>query len=455
MNRRLSHWGLLLGVALPLLASIGCGDHGAGPDPRWTSTHFWYYAEPDDPAPCASVTDLLERHFAVMQAYLGFDWPAGQMIQYNKFRDGTAFRASATCQTGTVACLSEGRVESTIAFDQHELIHAYLAPSGRPPALFEEGVAMALSWQIMTCNALTNPAPPALSWADAILLGDPNTNGGIYLSGARLVGHLLRRYDPSLFVRLYRALPRTTTPEIVSNQMMELYGKSGDELWAEAISDPGCVTVWPCARDPLPLDGNEAHLAASCAGIDHDQRTVDLSTQSNVLLSTNADPQLSLLACDPDAPAPPSFLFPTSNAPLLTGLINLGPGKYFLDFYNYPTDIALSIPDGPPAGPDCAALQPLPLPANQLAIHVASPVASPVYSPVSSNDWFVAFHIGSPARTLAISNGATTDLMLCPSCDFSLSNCTALPKATPFIDLVLEQDVYVRLRGTELEVTDP
>ncbi len=382
-----------------------------------------------------------------MQSYLGFDWPASKTVDYNKFRDASAFRTSSNCEAHQVACESAGTVQSTNTFDQHELIHAYLSSSGRPPALFEEGVAVVLTWQSMLCTALTNPAAPDLSWADAIRIGDPNTDGRIYLSGARLVGHLLRRYDPRLFMSLYRALPRTATPDMASGQMMSLYGKSGDELWAEAIADPGCVPIWPCARDALPLDGSAAHLAASCSGIDHDQRTFRLTATSDLLLSANADPQLELFACDPDAPPPPISFFPIWDGPQRSALMNLGPGNYFLDFFNYPTDLALSIPDGSPAGTDCTALRPLPLSSSQYPIQVTSPL--------SAGDWFVAFQIGSPARTLTVSNDETTDLLLCPSCDFTAATCTAIPKAMLALDVDLEQVVYARLSGPDMKIALP
>jgi len=452
VDRPVVRWSALwiLAAVFALSAVLGCGGSAAGPDPRWTSAHFRYFADSDDPGPCSSVTDLLEQHFAAMQSYLGFDWPASKTVDYDKFRDANAFRTNSTCQAPQVACESAGTVQSTITFDEHELIHAYLSPSGRAPALFEEGVAVVLTWRSMVCNTPANAAAPELSWADAIRIGDPNTDGRIYLSGARLVAHLLRRYDPHLFMRLYRALPRTATPELVSDQMMSIYGKSGDELWANAVADAvanaDCVPAWPCARDALPLDGSAAHLAASCAGIDHDQRTFRLTATSNLFLSATAD-TLELFACDPDAPPPPVSFFPIWDGPERSGLINLGPGNYFLDFFNYPTDLALSIPDGSPTGTDCAALQPLPLSPSQYPIQVTSPL--------SSGDWFVAFQIGSPARMLTVSNDETTDLLLCPSCDFTSASCRAIPKAMPWLDVDLEQVVYARMRGRDMKIALP
>ena len=154
---RWARWHMDLGAGFALSSALGCGGSAAGPDPRWTSTHFRYFADSDDPSPCASVTDLLEQHFSVMQSYLGFDWPATKTVDYDKFRDANAFRTNSTCQAPQVACESAGTVQSTSTFDQHELIHAYLSPSGRPPALFEEGIAVVLTWESMVCTALDRP----------------------------------------------------------------------------------------------------------------------------------------------------------------------------------------------------------------------------------------------------------------------------------------------------------
>jgi len=438
-------------VGFALSAALGCAGSLDPPDPRWSSAHFQYFADADDPAPCSGVTDLLERHFAFMQSYLGFDWPAGKKVDYKKFRDKSAFQAHSTCDARTVACESDGTVQSTIDFDEHELIHAYLSPGGRAPALFEEGVAVALTWLSMSCLGTESPRDVELSWADAIRIGDAYVDGRIYFSGARLVAHLLRQYDPHLFTRLYQSLPRTATPQMVSDQMMSIYGKSGDELWAETVADTvpyaGCVPAWACARDALPLDGSPAHLEAACPGIDFDQRALHLTTNNNLFLSPTADPQLSLFACDAGAPPPPSILFPIPDGPDLSALINLGPGNYFLQFYNVPTDLSLSIPAAPPAGTDCATLQPLPLSSTQLPIRVASPI--------SSGDWYVAFQLGSPARTLTVDDQETTDLMLCPTCDFTSASCTAIPKTMQALDVDLEQVVYARMRGPTMEIHPP
>ena len=201
----MSGWGRLIAhlvLASALLAAVGCVDTEAPPTPRWTSTHFLYYAEPDDPDPCEAIMDRLEHHFAVMQAFFRFDWSAGATIRYDKYRDQASFEADANCGATAAACESYGTVKSTIAFDQHELIHAYLTPGGRAPVLLEEGVAVVLTWQNMICDSISDPTPPELSWADAVRVVDPAVDTRVYLAGARLVGHLLRRYDPALFMRL-------------------------------------------------------------------------------------------------------------------------------------------------------------------------------------------------------------------------------------------------------------
>ena len=411
--------------------------------PRWTSTHFLYYAESDDPDPCEAIMDRLEQHFAVMQAFFGFDWSAGATIRYDKYRDQASFEAGANCGATAAACESYGTVKSTIAFDQHELIHAYLTPGGRAPVLLEEGVAVVLTWQNMICDAISDPTPPELSWADAVRVVDPAVDTRVYLAGARLVGHLLRRYDPALFMRLYRAFPGNTTPEMFDAQMTSIYGKSADAMWAEAVPDAGCVSTWPCAQAPVPLDGSTTHLDTSCPGLAHLERTLDVTAPGNVVFSANADPSLLLYSCSPDPFAESADIFSSSDAPQKEAVFNLGSGKYLLQYSNSAADIAATVPAVSAAGAECAALKPLPVPSNQLALHLVAPV-------LSGGDWFVALGFGSPSRTMTILNDSTDDAVVCPSCDFTSSACTTLTQSMFEMDLPFEGDVYVRLRGALL-----
>ena len=56
---------------------------------------------------------------------------------------------------------------------------------------------------------------------------------------------------------------------------------------------------------------------------------------------------------------------------------------------------------------------------------------------------------------LTVSNDETTDLLLCPSCDFTSASCRAIPKAMPWLDVDLEQVVYARMRGRDMKIALP
>ena len=139
------------GVGAPCRGrSLRAGHRGAtdaAAEPRRT---FSTTPSPDDPDPCEeTIMDRLEHHFAVMQAFFGFDLVRGRgTIRYDKYRDQASFEAGANC--GATACARlpnpTGTVKSTIAFDQHELDpRVSHASGGRAPVLLEEGVAVVLT----------------------------------------------------------------------------------------------------------------------------------------------------------------------------------------------------------------------------------------------------------------------------------------------------------------------
>jgi hypothetical protein len=59
-------------------------------DRLWESTHFRYHTRTNDPEPCEAVIVQLERHFELLQGYLGFSWPNGRKVDYYKFLDQAA-----------------------------------------------------------------------------------------------------------------------------------------------------------------------------------------------------------------------------------------------------------------------------------------------------------------------------------------------------------------------------
>jgi hypothetical protein len=246
---------------------IGCG--GGGPSlpsgQTWTSTHFVYAARAGDAGACDGVADRLEAHFALLNAYLGLTWPGGA-IRYYKYQDGADLGAHSDCAALAVGCSNDHVVQSPLALDGHELVHVYVRHLGRPPAMFEEGLAEALSPRGRVFSA------PTQSWRD--VLGTPALAGGVpppiaYWGGAWFVSYLLRQQGPASFVALYSALAQDADEAAVAGAFQQVYGAALDDVWQQAqSSDPAeeGVPLWECAADTIVLGGAAADLSDRCDG---------------------------------------------------------------------------------------------------------------------------------------------------------------------------------------------
>jgi hypothetical protein len=107
-------------------------------DARWTSQHFTYHARAGDDV-CPGIVDELERHFTVMQAGLGFSWPEDEAIDYYKYLDQSDLERAGACLPEAGGCAGDGQVHAWAPLEPHELVHAYLRPSGHPPPLLVVG----------------------------------------------------------------------------------------------------------------------------------------------------------------------------------------------------------------------------------------------------------------------------------------------------------------------------
>jgi hypothetical protein len=249
------------------VASVGCS-HGGFSLPSgqsWSSAHFAYSARVEDGGVCAGVVDQLEAHFAVVNDYLGLTWP-GEVIDYYKYVDAADFASHSDCPPQAIACSSERNVESPLILDGHELVHVYVRHLGRPPPMFEEGLAEAL-----TPRGRVFPAPPTETWRD--VLDTPPLPGGVpapiaYWAGAWLTSYLLRTYGPALFVALYSSLPRDADETTVATTFQQVYGAALDDVWdqgrQEAPLEQG-EPIWECGAPAVSL-GAAADLGDRCDG---------------------------------------------------------------------------------------------------------------------------------------------------------------------------------------------
>jgi hypothetical protein len=253
-------------VVIAAVTLVGCGGDGSSPPfgQTWSSPHFAYAARTQDSTVCGGVVDRLEEHFALVNAYLGVDWP-DRVIPYYKYMDEDDLDSHSTCPRDGTACTNRGVVHSALVLDGHELIHAYMDHIGRPPSMFQEGLAEALS-----PRGNLFPAP-SQTWRE--VLAASATNGVparvAYTGGAWLVSYLLRTFGPARFVSLYSALPPDADEVAVAAAFQQSYGKSLDDVWAAALSSGPLaqgVPIWECASAPVGLGSAPAQLAEQCDG---------------------------------------------------------------------------------------------------------------------------------------------------------------------------------------------
>ena len=313
---------------------LGCVDEPRPPDadfPKdqiWTSEHFRYAARAGDTEVCGGVVDQLEAHLQAINSYLGLDWKWGT-ITYYKFRDLEDFQSSGFCSSVSVGCVQQPFVFTTEVLDGHELIHVYMGPVGRPPIMFEEGVAEALSPE-----GRSMPAPMPSSgwtWRDNLAAPQYNTDGSLnlvnYYYGGWFVTYLLRKYGPAAFVAFYGAVGRNDSADEVARQFRVVYGLDLDAVWSEAQTTvplfPG-VPVWECASaTPMILGGDAAPVTGTCDGHGPFAR-LDLASPTTFTWTDDSIPNFGITSCSPDG-GPYTWIFDTYYS---VGAVALPAGGY-------------------------------------------------------------------------------------------------------------------------------
>jgi hypothetical protein len=410
--RRHARW---LALLVPL-AWTACGGENLPSDLRFQTTHFDYLTRATDDTICPDLAGPLEDHFAALQSYLGFGWPAGRKVRYDKFADAADFAANNTCPAGSGGCTSQqSAVESRSGLDTHELVHAYLFPTGYPPRVLVEGVAVALS-----CTSAAYAQKPAETWdqlaGDMFSAGDTVT---VYQDGAWLVGYLLDQFGPQPFMTLYATAPGNADAATLDAAFRSVYGQSLADIWAAALEDlqPRNVCVWQCSRPPIALDGAPFDTTGVC-GTDS-ERPFTLTAESVVSFSTTgADIQLG--PCG-QTESPAGGLNGAAPGGVLA-LYDLPAGSYYLEHNPLPGTIT--------AGIDPAALSPSCANATDVATLDAAAVIS-VSVPSSQPSWFLPLRAPladgrAPAFQPLNSNGSAE---ICTACD--LTSCTAANRDLP------------------------
>jgi hypothetical protein len=319
-------------------------------DVLWESDHFRYHSRSGEVAACERVTEQLERHFATVREYLGFPWPARSKVDYYKFRDQNDYERESACPESGSSCVRDGVVLTASVLQHHELIHAYLARVGLPPAFFTEGVAVALA-----CRHpfRIDPRP----WRDVVAVPFGNTRA--FLEGPWFVAYLLRRYGPEPFLMLYASLPTDASAERIAATFATVYEVSLDSAWEDAEragKGVACLFLWECAGPPLTTDGTEHSIGQACDASDG-YRTFELAAPQDLVMTGSSYPIGAPVSCDV-APARP---FSDDPSLWVANVSHYTAGRYFVGASDVPSSVSLRPVPGPVFGAECSEARTLDL----------------------------------------------------------------------------------------------
>jgi len=380
-------------------AAAGCGPDL--PERYWHSEHVRYFSRPADTSVCPAILDEIEEHSAAIADALLIE---RTVTTYYKFNGTDDFDANAECGQVAVACAQNATARSPDAFDRHELIHAYLAPYGRPPWLLSEGAAVALSCQ-------RYPRPTG-TWQQAFAAPHPSTEQ--YAAGGWLVGYLLRMFPGRLFPRLYKIVPSSATEEQFARLVEEVYEMKLDDIWASAISVPQVPMrcPWECERPPFAADGQPHALEPVC-GSGSLQRSVDLPAGGVTRWRIEGKGRFQVRSCDGNE-EPTGAVAASGGASLLVA--PLLSGRYFVSAIVDPGGTAALSgtvdSNGEPASFICASAPALP-------DDVASLDRLAIFYPGSASPRFTGFATATDriGQMFVQSDDPNASAALCGSCD--------------------------------------
>lgn len=355
---------LLIGLSCVFSALAGCDTRDLPDELVWESQHFRYHARKDDVGACPAVGPLLEQHLQLISAALPTLDVSGVVVDYHKFSTLADFEANSRC-AGT-ACAPGAAVETTSTFDTHELVHAYVARLGEPPWLLVEGLAVALGCQ-------RYPKPPG-RWVDHFN-ADPNgpRKLDLYAAGGWLVGHLLREFGHATLVELYRKVPRSASADDLSRKFSELFGRSLDAVWSDAVAgQQPMFCPWHCREPASPI--GELRLEGICSVGEGDAR-IDVSVEAPLAWRLGGKGRFFLRSCSGEEDPVPAFS-PTVT-PLLINVLR--PGRYFLDYTvdsAPPLTLNIDVDGGTAVSDQCQRATPLSEPSGRVTAFLSSSEAT-------------------------------------------------------------------------------
>ena len=301
--------------------TLSCTDNAMDlPEVRvGSSAHFNYYVREEDNSFCEGLLEVMEQHFSLIQSHLGFEWPAGEKINYYKFLDIDDYQRSTGRDYWANA---QERGETTMVlspepFHQHELMHAYLYPTGLSFPLLTEGLAETYS----RGGRCLFGFPSDISFDDAF-----HDSEMVYVYGCPWAGFLLNTWGAQKILSIYAALPVDASIEEANEQFVSTLGVSAEDTWRMMLEENDetkrVIPVWHCNAPELSIDGTVQLIAADCRRPFY-ERTFILNDDALVSLKPDIFPSW-LFRCDL-APSPVAV---DSVSPTQGNLFLLKAGRY-------------------------------------------------------------------------------------------------------------------------------
>jgi hypothetical protein len=248
---------VVVGVSIPAshLVDAFLDRYSTSPPPRMASTvpdkdgwlldresqHFIYYAQPGQSIPDWAV-ELNEFTYVEVTKFFPTVREAPK-IKYYRYRSQTDLQqAFGRSRKGYAYQTDEGStVHSVYSCYPHEVIHAITYAVGRPPVLFEEGLAVAYDWRFALeegeVHALARgrlvqqklfPLRSILTTREFQAYDSPT----VYIEAGSFVKYLMDTYGPDKMRSLF-TLPRYSDSREIEIAFKAVYGQSISEMESE------------------------------------------------------------------------------------------------------------------------------------------------------------------------------------------------------------------------------
>lgn len=242
----------LIGAVLVALSGLGCDKNPAAPSPASSqaltevtrSAHYTVRTSPGDTVDLAWQEQYFEWVTSALQ--LGPSPP----LEYNKYRDRAHLKAVTGRETNGFAEPGTARFHSIWPVDNHEGVHVLVVLQiGHPPALFNEGVAVAHStdpargiltprWNGSDLHQLAKnydatgrlPTLPSLLRSTGFFDFDTNIT---YPCAGSFVRYLIDTYGLASFKALLRGATFDDAPSTSESRFQTAYGRSLASVWEE------------------------------------------------------------------------------------------------------------------------------------------------------------------------------------------------------------------------------